>query len=88
MRQFVMERHHVELREACPIVEAVVLDGVASFDEMTFQRFFGADDRHSVARGVALRQPLVPQHVVVVEIEQCAVHVEQHGIDVVPLNGR
>ena len=45
-----------------------------------------ADTLHAVQARVALRHDLAPEEIVEVEIEQRAVHVDEHGVDAVPID--
>ncbi len=41
---------------------------------------------HAVQTGIALRHDLAPKQIVEVEIEQRAVHVDEHRVDAVPID--
>ena len=53
--------------------------------ELSEQVLAGRLGAHPVVLGIAPRNVLVPQYVVEIEIEQRAIHVQQHGVDYRPI---
>ena len=85
VRELDVQRYDVELRVARPVVEAIELEPCSVLAHVREEMRACVVVADAVALGVALGQPVVPERVVEVEIEQRAVHVEQHGVDSRPV---
>ncbi len=75
----------VDARVFDPVLETVKLNGAADAAHMR-QQILGGRGGRAVGRPcVSGRHQVVPDAVVVVQIQQCSVHVQQDGVDAVPV---
>ncbi|MNY24107.1 hypothetical protein D3C86_1578030 [compost metagenome] len=84
--QFQFAHRQLELR--APEVQAIPAQLAGIFLEQRLQFHFGHGPADAMQLGIALGQMLQPEVVVVVQVEQGAVHVQQNGVDITPGNGR
>lgn len=82
--RFQFQLAHRQLQLGTPEIQAVPVQraGVAFEQRLHFQ--LGHRTADAMQLGVALGQVLQPEVVVVVQVQQGAVHIQQYGIDVVP----
>ena len=76
-----LHRQDVERERAAPVVDAVPVERAGRRLEDRPHEAARLLDRDAAALGEAARQVLLPETLVVAEVEQRAVHVEQHGVD-------
>ena len=75
---------HTEI--ARPMIEAIPLERADLGLEARRERLLRGRHAHPAQVRVALRHDLAPEQIVEVEIEQRAVHVDEHGVDAVPVD--
>jgi hypothetical protein len=83
-----LERGHVQAQLAAPVIHAVPGQLPAPAAKQRFQVGARIGQRQATGLGVVLRQVLLPEGVVELEVEQRAVHVEHDGVDRVPVDER
>ena len=81
-----LELRDVEAELARPVVHTVPVERALGFFVARHQLGLRGLEGERVFLGVAPRHVLQPEVVVVVQVEQRAVHVEQHGVDFFPGN--
>ncbi|MNF95434.1 hypothetical protein D3C84_781860 [compost metagenome] len=73
-----------QLEFAAPEIRAVPVELAGVLMEQRQQLGIGQCAADTVVLGIALRQVLHPEVIIEVQVEQGAVHVEQHGVDLGP----
>src|SRR5690606_14119531 len=81
-----LQGSEIEAEIARPMIEAVPRQLACDRIEARREALARMLDREAVALRVSLRHELEPKEVVEREIEQRAVHVDEHGVDVVPVD--
>jgi hypothetical protein len=84
---FRLEAGDVQFQRGAPVIEAVPFDAPFHGPETRNQAFFGLLQRQAVLLGVAQGHEFAPEVIVEIQVEQGAVHVEQHRVDLVPGKG-
>src|SRR3569832_2557410 len=69
---------------AAPVVDALPVERALAAAEHEREHGLGRDHVEPAALGVAAGQQLLPELVVIVEVEQGTVHVEQYRINLIP----
>jgi hypothetical protein len=82
-----LEHRDVERERAAPVVDAVPVERAVGPVENRPHQAMRLVDRDAAARCEPARQYFLPEQLVESEIEQRAVHVEQHGVDRLPVRG-
>src|SRR5258707_4007571 len=77
----------VELKLSRPIVDAIPLQGVRDILEFERQALVRLCLADAIRRGVSVGDQGPPKPIIEAQVQQCAVHVEQHGIDTFPVHG-
>lgn len=79
-----LQRRHIEIEPFAPVVDTVPVK--CPSDRLHLREYMcpGGIKTDPVRLGVATGYVLFPEVVVEVEVEECPVHVEQHGIDLRP----
>ena len=85
---FALQLRDVQRQLATPEVDAVPVERALLGDEARRERRAGCLQRQRVTLGVALGHDFQPEIVIEAQVEQRAVHVEQHGVDFVPARHR
>ncbi|QHB25576.1 hypothetical protein TCK1_230 [Pseudomonas monteilii] len=78
---FLLQLANRQAQLAAPEVQAIPVQRAGIAFEQRLQLHFRHGPAYSVQLGIALGQVLQPEAVVVVQVEQGAVHVQQDGID-------
>jgi 3'(2'), 5'-bisphosphate nucleotidase len=79
-----MQLQQIDRGETRPVVETVVIERMTRVVELALDDRARPPGADAVVGGIALRQLPIPQYVVVLEIEESAVHIEQHRVDRLP----
>ena len=82
---FQLEFTHWDLEFGAPEIQAIPLQLSGVTLEQRLQLHLGHGPAHAMQFGVALGQVLHPEVVVEMQVEQGAVHVEQNGVNAVPI---
>src|SRR3569623_1257332 len=84
VRDLALQQADVEIELAAPVVDAIPVERALAAAEHEREHGLGRDHVEPAALGVAAGQQLLPELVVIVEVEQGTVHVEQHRINLIP----
>src|SRR6478735_6240429 len=88
MRAAALQRADIELEVARPMIEAVPVQRAGDRVEAPRERSASLGHADAVCFGVMLGQELEPEEVIEREVEQRAVHVDEHRVDSVPVDAR
>jgi hypothetical protein len=80
-----LQRRDIETELATPVIQAVPLERPPGRREPRLEHRDGLLVRQAVQGRVARRDELLPEEIVEPEVEQRAVHIQQHGVVMVPL---
>src|SRR5690606_8876918 len=84
LAQLVLQSCDIELEGSAPIVRAIPVERSLLGGEQGRQNFLRALDADAAALRIALGNGLAPEIVVETQVEERAVHVEQHRVDAGP----
>ncbi len=87
VRHLVLEFADRQVQFPAPEIQAVPVELAGVFAEQRLEHGVGFGATEAIAFGIALGQVFQPEVVVEVQVEQGAVHVEQHGVDGGPGQG-
>ncbi len=85
MRNLALQFDNRQPQLTGPVVQAVPVQLALNGIHHGVQFRLGPFNRLAVMTGIAGRHVLQPEVVIKVQIEQCAVHIEQHGINCIPV---
>lgn len=81
-----MWRHYVQAGVSRPIVQTIEFDPTEHFAHVCGELEVCVFERESVGGGEVSGQQVAPDLVIELQVEQRAIHVEQHSIDLVPVD--
>ncbi|MDT4872257.1 hypothetical protein FQZ97_1074330 [compost metagenome] len=84
MRGFQLQFAHRQFQLGAPEIQAIPLQLAGVALEQRLQLHLGHRPAHAMQFGVALGQVFEPEMVVVMQVQQGAVHVQQNRIDLMP----
>src|SRR3984885_14458516 len=82
-----MQRRHVELQLAAPVIHAIPVERAGAGTQARMQRRARLGEAQRASRRIGLRHDLAPQMVIEAQIEQRAVEVEERRINTLPVRG-
>src|SRR5262245_5463758 len=83
-----LELFDVESEVAAPVIETVPVERPRDRVKTSDQTRARGVDRAAAQHGVVLGDELEPEEIVECEVEQRAVHVDEDGVDTIPIDGR
>jgi hypothetical protein len=81
-----MQRNDIESRNPTPVIKAVELARAVDRPHLGEKSFARGIYINTRVLPETLWQQFIPEPIVIVQIKQRAIHVEEHGIDLCPLN--
>jgi hypothetical protein len=76
----------VEAQFAAPVIDAIPLHGAAGRVKSRLEEFQRIRPGQTVLRRVAVRYEFLPEPIVETQIEQRSIHVQQHGVNLGPVD--